>query len=168
MPTLSFSRTPLEHRQKIQIAGREGAVKALKNEVAAEKRNIASHVKSERAIDANWRKHVDGLFRGFRKDAVTLQRSIEDKEANYRATIGSPRYDEPSSSFEGPGCQTSGSNRNGYENSDRGYQGGQTAQGGKRIQANKDGGEGGQGFHETEDDRRDKGDKSGQGGWGAN
>ncbi|ESZ89942.1 hypothetical protein SBOR_9669 [Sclerotinia borealis F-4128] len=187
MPSLSFKRTPLEDWQKIQIAGLEGTVKALRNEVAAEKMNVASHVKSEKEIDSNWRRHVDGLFRGLRKDCAALQRSIEDKiiescryngsgyqfsegrEADYRNAIRSPGCD-------GVGCQTSGSNRNGKR--DQGFQGGQ---GGKRMQGTQERGWGGQELQENEEDNEDKGsqgdqvedvsqgswgDQGGQGSWG--
>ncbi|TGO84914.1 hypothetical protein BPOR_0451g00040 [Botrytis porri] len=93
MPSL-FNRTPVEVRQKTEIDLLRRKVTALEKEISAEKKNVASYVKSEKDTLATWRKHVENLFRGLREDYANLQESLERTEANYRNKMGSPRYEK--------------------------------------------------------------------------
>ncbi|KAF7947933.1 hypothetical protein EAE96_009003 [Botrytis aclada] len=92
MPSL-FNRTPVEVRQRTEIDLLRRKVTALEKEVSAEKKNVASYVKSEKDTLATWRKYVEKLFRGLREDYANLQESLERTEANYRNKMGLPRYE---------------------------------------------------------------------------
>ncbi|KAF7865523.1 uncharacterized protein EAF02_009946 [Botrytis sinoallii] len=92
MPSI-FNRTPVEVRQKTEIDLLRRKVTALEKEISAEKKNVASYVKSEKDTLAAWRKYVENLFRGLREDYANLQESLERTEANYRNKLGLPRYE---------------------------------------------------------------------------
>ncbi|KAF5872709.1 uncharacterized protein Bfra_006072 [Botrytis fragariae] len=102
MPSL-FNRTPVEVRQKTEIDLLRRKVTALEKEISAEKKNVASYVKSEKDTLAAWRKYVENLFRGLREDYANLQESLERTEATYRNKMGSPRYEREGLESSGVG-----------------------------------------------------------------
>ncbi|TEY42776.1 hypothetical protein BOTCAL_0381g00080 [Botryotinia calthae] len=102
MPSI-FNRTPVEVRQKTEIDLLRRKVTALEKEISAEKKNVASYVKSEKDTLATWRKYVENLFRGLREDYANLQESLERTEANYRNKMGSPRYEREGFESSGVG-----------------------------------------------------------------
>ncbi|TGO50257.1 hypothetical protein BOTNAR_0399g00040 [Botryotinia narcissicola] len=92
MPSL-FNRTPVEVRQKTEIDLLRRKVTALEKEISAEKKNVASYVKSEKDTLAAWRKYVENLFRGLREDYANLQESLGKTEANYMNKMGLARHE---------------------------------------------------------------------------
>ncbi|KAF7910431.1 hypothetical protein BELL_0322g00100 [Botrytis elliptica] len=110
MPSI-FNRTPVEVRQKTEIDLLRRKVTALEKEISAEKKNVASYVKSEKDTLAAWRKYVENLFRGLREDYANLQESLERTEANYRNKLGLPRY-------EREGVENSGVGRDDHRDGD--------------------------------------------------
>ncbi|TGO50078.1 hypothetical protein BCON_0192g00040 [Botryotinia convoluta] len=174
MPSL-FNRTPVEVRQKTEIDLLRRKVTALEKEISAEKKNVASYVKSEKDTLATWRKYVENLFRGLREDYANLQESLERTEASYRNKMGSPRYEREGLESSGVSRDDNrdlndyGAQRNEFSrDSNRGEssycvrrnQGGQTG-GVKSSQAKEEGVRGSQGSNK--DDKGDQKESGGQG-----